>query len=63
MNVNTQADKFGKYNSKTISVRLSLPDYDRLQEAAKRDNLSPGQFVRDAALEELRISEEKIMAG
>ena len=63
MNVNTQQDKYGKHNSRTISLRLSLADYSRLEAAAKRDNMSPGQFGRDAVLEEVRISEEQIMAG
>jgi predicted DNA-binding protein len=63
MDVYTQDNKYGRHNSKTVSVRLPLDIYDRLVMAADRDNLSPGQFVRDAALEEIRLSEEKIMAG
>jgi len=59
----TQENKYGRHNSKTVSVRLPLDVYNRLVLAAKRDNLSPGQYVRDAAMEELRISEEKFMAG
>ena len=50
---------FGKHNSKTISLRLPLQDYDRLIIAAEKDDMSPGQFARDAVMEEIRYSEEE----
>ena len=50
---------FGKHNSKTISLRLPLQDYDRLVAAAEKDNMSPGQFARDAVMEEIRYSEDQ----
>ena len=56
--VNKMLDRFGKHNSKTISLRLPLPDYYRLVIAAKKDELSPGQFARDAVMEEIKYSEE-----
>lgn len=52
-------DLFGKHNSRTISLRLPLPDYERLVAAANKDDMSPGQFARDAVMEEIRYSEKQ----
>jgi len=56
-------DKFGKHNSRIVATRLSLVDAERLERAAKKEKISRGEFQRDAILEEIRLSEEKIMAG
>ena len=48
-------------NSKTVSARLFLDDVERLYQAARKENLTPSEFNRDAILEEIRITESKEM--
>ena len=52
-------DSFGKHNSRTISLRLTLENYNRLVVAAKKEDMSLGQFARDAVMEEIVYSEKK----
>ena len=51
--------RLGKNNSVVVAFRILNTDKVRLDEASTRNNVSPGEFCRDAALFEIQLDEEK----